>query len=542
MRKLRVVLGLLAFAGIGVAVAWAGMFTAGPLVLVSAGPSPFAGCTADDVTNTTGLQPGKNFPDAEVEPWVDVNPVPLPNGNFNIVGTWQQDRWSNGGSRGLVAGVSFDSGATWKKVVIPKIDVCSGGTVDNGGDFLRASDPWLSFDPKGNLFHVSLAVDLLPAAANRSGALGKNALLVSKSTDGGLTWSDPITVIRDTDPRFFNDKESITADPVHPGFVYLVWDRVETPLGTVIEPEHVVGFGFKGPAALARTTDFGKSWEEPRVIFDPGANKQTIGNQIVVLPNGDLVDVFNDILMLPHRTEFDVAVIRSTDRGDTWTHGQPIEVAELLSRAVFDPQMTGVRDPDTGKRIRTGDIIPEIAVDHKNGNLYVVWQDSRFSGFVNDSIAFSMSTDGGFTWSPPVQINQTPTNIRLRDQQAFTPAVRVAADGTVGVTYYDFRFTIPCPIVNGTPNCSGIPLKTDAFLVTCHAACADPGSWAGNETRLTPTSFDMRRAAVARGFFVGDYEGLATVGNKFHPFFVQSGAVQSAPGDRSDVFSLTVGP
>jgi hypothetical protein len=539
MRQVMLVLGLIALAGIGLAGARASTFTAGPLVVVSAGSSPFASCTADDITNTTGLQPGRNFPDAEVEPWVDVNPTNVQ----NIVGSWQQDRWSNGGSRGLVAGVSVNGGTSWTKVVIPKVTVCSGGTAANGGDFLRASDPWLSFDPNGNLFHVSLALDLLPPA-DRPGGFGKNALLVSKSTNG-LIWGDPVTVIKDTDPRFLNDKESITADSVHPGFVYVVWDRVEVPLGTVIEPEHVVGFGFKGPATLARTTDFGQSWEGARVIFDPGANKQTIGNQIVVLPNGDLVDVFNDVLSLPHLTEFNVAVIRSTDRGDTWTHGRPIQVAQLLSRAVFDPQGTGVRDPDTGKRLRTGDIIPEIAVDHSSGALYVVWQDSRFSGFVNDSIAFSMSTDGGFTWSDPIQINQTPTNIRLRDQQAFTPAVRVASDGTVGVTYYDFRFTSPCLIVSGKPDCTGIPLKTDAFLAHCHAAvvsCADPANWKGNETRLTPTSFDMRRAPIARGFFVGDYEGLATVGNKFHPFFVQSGAVQSAQGDRSDVFSLTVGP
>jgi hypothetical protein len=145
----------------------------------------------------------------------------------------------------------------------------------------------------------------------------------------------------------------------------------------------------------------------------------------------------------------------------------------------------------------------------------------------------------------PIQINQTPTTGRSGDQQAFTPAVRVAADGTVGVTYYDFRSNLPCPLVNGTPDCTGVPLKTDAFIVHCHAAtvsCADPASWSGNETRLTPTSFDMRKAPVARGFFVGDYEGLAAVGNEFKPLFVQSGAVQSASGDPSDAFSLTVGP
>ena len=37
--------------------------------------------------------------------------------------------------------------------------------------------------------------------------------LASRSTNGGLTWSELVTVIRDTAPTVFNDKQSITADP-----------------------------------------------------------------------------------------------------------------------------------------------------------------------------------------------------------------------------------------------------------------------------------------------------------------------------------------
>ena len=57
------------------------------------------------------------FPNSEVEPWVDVNPM----NPDNIVGSVQQDRWSNGGARGLVAAASFNGGTTWQTVVIPKI-------------------------------------------------------------------------------------------------------------------------------------------------------------------------------------------------------------------------------------------------------------------------------------------------------------------------------------------------------------------------------------------------------------------------------------
>src|SRR5262249_29388761 len=152
-------------------------------------------------------------------------------------------------------------------------------------------------------------------------------------------------------------------------------------------------------------------------------------------------------------------------------------------------------DPDTGRPIRAEGLIPDVAVDH-NGNLYAVWQDLRFRGV--DEIAFSMSSDGGDTWSTPIRVNQTPEN---RDhplnQQASVPTVHVAADGTVAVTYSDFRNNTPDP---GAP--------TDYWIVHCHANCADPASWV-NENRLTTTSFDIEQAPAARGpfgFFVGDYE------------------------------------
>jgi hypothetical protein len=44
---------------------------------------------------------------------------------------------------------------------------------------------------------------------------------------------------------------------------------------------------------------------------------------------------------------------------------------------------------------------------------------------------------------------------------------------------------------------------------------------------LTPTSFDMRTAPYARGYFTGDYEGLDNIGNGFTPFFVQADGTDS---------------
>ena len=96
----------------------------------------------------------------------------------NVVAFWQQDRWSDGGSRGNVAGVSFDGGATWDIVPVPGITDCTGGPWE------RASDPWVSFGPGGTLHQMSLVFITDPPPGSERG-FGPNGMAVSKSEDGG---------------------------------------------------------------------------------------------------------------------------------------------------------------------------------------------------------------------------------------------------------------------------------------------------------------------------------------------------------------------
>jgi hypothetical protein len=166
--------------------------------------------------------------------------------------------------------------------------------VANGGDFQRASDPWVTFSPNGNAYFISLSITFLgPTSATGSG------VLVSKSTNGCDTWSDPVTLVRNTGdadvaPFFFNDKESITADPFNSNYVYAVWDRVRKPgEAESVNAEH--SFAFRGDTLFSRTTDGGQTWEPPRAIFKRTNNAGTIGNQIAVLPGGTLVDIFDSL-------------------------------------------------------------------------------------------------------------------------------------------------------------------------------------------------------------------------------------------------------
>ncbi len=482
---------------IGVATAQAAPFAATPPVEAS-GTSPFTGCTTPP-----GPGPGVNFTNGEVEPWVDVNPA----NPDNLVGFYQQDRWSNGGAKSNVATVTTNGGASWTQVVVPVGTICSGS-----GDFERASDPWVTFSPNGVVHAMSLVTDSDPPAG-----FGDNGMSYNRSTDGGATWEDPILLIEDTSARFLNDKNSMTADPNDSDFVYAVWDRLQTASADTRLPsaENRAGLGFKGPIYFARTTNGGDSWEPARKIYESGANKQTLGNQIVVEPaasGGSLFDFFADITNASERRKIvgpvGVSYIRSDNRGETWT--KPIKVADQLPMSLFrasstiDPESPPAPCPAPDSQgncpIRSGDLLPEVAVNRSNGNLYAVWMDARFDGFANDAIAFTRSTDGGGSWSAPIKVNLTPETEPVGDQQAFTPSVHVADDGTLSVSYYDFR--------NNTADTA--TLLTDHFAVHCHPDeedCASRASW-NEETRITPTSFDIREAPFARGYFLGDYVGL----------------------------------
>lgn len=464
--------------------------------MAASGSSPFGAAPCNTQPQSGVLHLG-----SEVEPWLDVDPTSAGDADgVDLIGAYQQDRYSTGGARGLGMSVSTDGGTSWTVVPkgqLPHFTQCTGNPL-----YERASDPWVSIGPTGDAHQISLSF-------NDTRNLD-NAILVSRSpaASNGLQWSEPITLIRDTNPAVFNDKESITADQNDPDYVYAVWDRLVFPNERTRGRSPETTSAYRGPAYFSRTTDGGATWEPARPIYDPGQNDQTIGNQIVALGNGDLVNVMT-VFRNDNRNKSrgaTVAVLRSPNpsRGSSWS--DQIDIARLGT--------VGVVDPATGGPIRTGDIIPEIASDERTGHdeVYVVWQDARFNGFQRDQIAFARSQDGGRTWSTPVRISTH------NDTQAFTPAIRVDDQGNLGVTYYDFRHDDP-----STP-----ALETDVWFTRS----TDAGrTW--SEERVTPSSFDMRTAPVARGYFTGDYEGLAALGTTFYTFSSESRGA-------TDVYSSTV--
>ena len=105
--------------------------------------------------------------------------------------------------------------------------------------------------------------------------------------------------------------------------------------------------------------------------------------------------------------------------------------------------------------------------------------------------------------------------------QAFSPTVAVRDDGTIGVTYYDFR--------NNTPDPTTLP--TDLWLTQS----SDGVTW--RESHVSGP-FDLSIAPFALGLFLGDYHGLTSVGGAFVPFYVQTNNGNLA--NRTDVFASLV--
>lgn len=490
--------------------------------------SPFTNCRADHIAQ----QDGVNYHPSVVEPFLAADPT-RPG---HLLAGAQQDRWSNGGARGLVSWNSPFYGRLWNRSVPSGLSQCSGGRLP------RASDAWVSIGPEGIAYFFTLAFSDT-----------ESAMLASRSADGGKSWAAPIAVIDDTDPSVFDDKNSITADPAIKGMVYAVWDRLSNApaddRGGVMSPGGMAGGaaararGLRGdgvaralariaelrartahpnavtgiarpatssvsygPTYFARSINAGLSWSAPAPIYDPGPNAQTIGNVILASSKGAIHDLFTRIDAAGNLT---IQSITSTNQGTLWN--QPVPVAAY--------HLTNPTTPDSKSPIRSASITPGFAIAPQQDTLYAVWQDVPAAG-APVVIRFAQSLDGGQSWSAPISINQTPANANPLRAQAFTPAITVAGDGTLAVSYTDFR--------NDTGQAGE---WADVWAVFCtpstSANCASAAAW-GRELRLTPASFNYANAPSAGTgynlYFLGDYSGLAAQGKHVWAVFAAAGS------------------
>lgn len=451
------------------------------------------------VTQCNGApQIGVLYRNSETEPHLAVNPQ----NPENLITGWHQDRWSTGSAQSLGAAYTNDGGASWTQVVIP-FTRCSGAAPRSAGDYERGSDPWISFGPTGTAHYMALVSD---------DTVNENAMVTARSTDGGNTWSAPVVIARmpAQDPvgrSLFHDKNTLTADPFDPKLVYATWTLFRTGITSLV---------------FARSTNGGLTWSNAAPIATmgggAGGSEKAVfrqGAQIVVLPDGTLVNAFFRVVFddATGQVTNEQAILRSTDQGRHWTR-LDTQVAPFSSATAVDLEL--------GIPVRDAGGLPSIAVNPESGQIYIAWQDRNANSAGLVGVFVAGSDDGGLTWSEPVRVNQaTPADV-----QAFLPIVTVNEQGIVGVLFYDFRNDV----------LGDAPLSTDVFL-----SLFTPELDFLSDSRLTTSSFDMRQLVITgpRGFFPGDYVGLAAAGDDFVAAFTRGndlGLSVAFPQDNNGLF------
>jgi hypothetical protein len=297
----------------------------------------------------------------------------------------QAGRFFDGGASGIAFARSADNGVSYSTGTLPGITVFQGGT------FARVTDPSVAHDRAHGVWMVSsLGLD-----SSVTGA----AVIVSRSTNGGLTWGNPVTVRAATGTEDFDKNwtvcDNTTTSPFF-GSCYTVWDD----------------FGHGNQLKIAFSRDGGLTW-----TLSSTPNVGVIGGQPVVQPNGRVV------VPLDNSSETALGFTISNDGGVTF--GQAFTITSVRAKA----NPGGIRS----------DPLPsaEIAGD---GKIFVVWSDCRFrSSCSTNDLVFVTSTNGSI-WSAVQRIPIDPTTSVV---DHFIPGVGVDRNTSgsttkVAVTYYFF--------------------------------------------------------------------------------------------------------
>jgi hypothetical protein len=314
----------------------------------------------------------------------EVEPHVLANGS-TLVSAFQVGRIVGGGGTAIGWATSSDGGTTWSHGFLPGLTTGNGG-----GPYSAASDPAVAYDAKHGVWMIAT----LPIGSSET-----PAVVVSRSTDGGFTWNDPVNVGGNV---VSSDKNWIACDSTstspYYGNCYVEWDNP-----------------FNGDEIFMSTSsDGGLTWGAATAT----ANKATgIGGQPLVQPNGTVV--------VPIET-FGMSAFTSTNGGATWS--APVSIANIQSHT------------DAGG-IRSGPL-PTAAIDGA-GTVWVMWEDCRFrSNCSTNDLVYSTSSNGT-TWSA---VTRVPIDATTSTVDHFIPGLGIdpttsGSTAHIAIHYYYYSNT-----------------------------------------------------------------------------------------------------
>ena len=378
--------------------------------------------------------------------------------------------------------ISVDQGLTWRQASSPEIperwDRC---TFQNLGTLAD-----VAFAPDGSLYYAFNGYD---------SETYEGQVFLARSHDLGESWDTNglPRVERDVEDGEFgiDALPSIAVDPNDPNRVHVAWNsnwgtwtlREEVRQGSEYYWDIVIR------PYVASSTDGGRSFTAPVNLAD--GLRLADDNEGVKTPpqamvgnDGEVYVVFGEEAWAGPREEpADDAPPASIYLAVSHDGGNTYESASIYTEPTPDGTSYAWIWPARG------------AIDHNNGNLYVVWEQLSNAG-QPVSISMIRSTDGGQTWSEPTAVNDVEQ--RKSTGMELFPDVSVAPNGRVDIAWYDSRND---PTV--TTGDSELHDGGSQFHDVYYTYSEDEGqTWAPN-VRITDRVIDRRIGP----FDVGDIQG-----------------------------------
>jgi BNR repeat-like domain len=412
----------------------------------------------------------------------EVEPDSYSNGS-TIVSATQVGRFNDGGASNIGWATSTDNGATWHGGFLPNTTVYA----TPAGSFDRVSDPSVIYDAS----HKDWIISSL-AISDATGTPVGAAVIVSISSDGGLTWNAPVTVAN-ANSGFF-DKDWIVCDNTATsqfyGHCYVEWDIASN----------------SDLVQMSTSSDGGNTWSAEQATAD---NVTGLGGQPLVQPDGTVVVPFLGTGALGSTSG--IAAFTSTNGGASWNSSVSIS-------SETDHQVASIRTEP----------LPSAEID-STGKVYVAWQDCRFeSGCSENDIVMSTSIDGN-TWS---SVQRIPIDAVASGVDHFIPGLGVepstsGSTAHLALAYYFYP----------NANCTTSTCQLEVGFVSS----VDGGNSWSTSTTLTPSAMNLTWLAnTTDGYMVGDYISTSFSDGKAFPLFISASAPNGTQFNES-LFTETTG-